>query len=155
MQCNIFHGNTKILRIIYNLDRILGFFHVVRPCREGVQKMKIPKIACWTGISFFSLIGPYSVFSAYQKLGSSWALLSLKAILDDPIYLYAALDLLAIFSIISYWTYFECKKRGIWFWPWPVLFFIFGTPAYLLFKLYLEKKGTTSSQEACELLCRD
>lgn len=95
----------------------------------------LPKFVSFSLIGAFSLLGPYSIWSTVNRFGPDWISESFKAILNDPIYLYAVADLGAIFSIISYWTYLECKQRKRTFWPWPISFFNFGTPAFLIFLL--------------------
>ena len=95
----------------------------------------LPKKAIWIGLAFFSMLGPYSIYRAIEKYGSNWVRFSFQAVWRDPIYTYAAVDLGAIFSVVTYWAYLDCKRTGRRFWFWPVLFFIFGTPAFLLFKL--------------------
>lgn len=91
---------------------------------------------CIAGIVFFAILGPICIFLAAAKHGSSFVSNSFHAIANDPIYLYACVDLVAIFLIISYWSYRDARRKGLRFWPWVPAFFIFGTPAFLIYVLY-------------------
>jgi len=101
--------------------------------------------ACWFGIIFFLIIGIRSICLAYAIHGIDFVSISFWAILRDPIYLYACLDLGAIFGIISYWC-FKTKqgsKRSLILWI-PG-FFVFGTPAFLLYLLTYKNRPTDKS----------
>jgi hypothetical protein len=85
----------------------------------------LPRKIYWLGITLFSILGPLCIYRAIQKSGEQWFTASIQTIFNDPIYLYAVADLAAIFLIISYWVFLECRRNNRVFWPWGISFLLF------------------------------
>ncbi len=104
-----------------------------------MQDLRIPRKTALIVVGLFSLLGPMCILRAISLHGNHWISEAFSKILSDPIYQYACIDLFAIFSLISYWVYLDCRLHGRKFWYWPILFFVFGTPAFLIFWLITVK----------------
>jgi hypothetical protein len=99
-------------------------------------------------VGAYTALGVWSVNTAYQRFGSGFVVESFMKIVNDPIYIYAVADLGAIFTLASIYTYRDARKRGLRSWPWIPSYFIFGTPAFLLYLLHANKHAAAADSES-------
>ena len=90
----------------------------------------------WGGLVFYLIVGVHAIHASYSIYGSEWIAGSILAMLEDPVYRYASLDLCGFALIFSYATYQDLNGNLKRFWFWPILYYLFGTPAVMIYFLY-------------------